>query len=334
MKKDAVISIIIPIYNLEKYLDRCLKSVKNQQFKAFECLLIDDGSVDRSEDICKKYVRSDCRFQYHKKTNGGVSSARNMGLDLCSGTYICFVDGDDIMEEEALRVLYDFMVAHKLDYIQGGFTHEEQLVSNKGTGELQIFLENQIYDEVMPSNGIFMPCVSGALYKRELIENLSFDISYQYGEDFLFLVRYLKNCRRIGHLSKIVYHYVLNDDSATQSTEKNSLKKVSDTLESLEAALELCTNLKHYYLLEARVFNGIENWLFYQLVKRRLCNKNDEITKYLVNKLRDGSKNYRKNPFIIGWKRCCLISDMISPFLLAMSMVIEKAILKMWRQKT
>ena len=104
-EENFLISIVIPVYNAEKYLEQCLNSIKNQTYKNFEVILVNDGSIDNSESICKVFVESDTRFRYYLKANGGASSARNLGLDNAQGNYITFIDADDWVDENHLEVL-------------------------------------------------------------------------------------------------------------------------------------------------------------------------------------------------------------------------------------
>ncbi|EFN97768.1 glycosyl transferase [Streptococcus mitis SK564] len=110
-----LISIVVPIYNVEKYLRPCLNSILSQSYEQFECLLINDGSPDNSADICREYVDKDSRFKYFEKENGGVSSARNLGIERSGGAYITFIDPDDWVESDYLEVLYRALVDEKAD---------------------------------------------------------------------------------------------------------------------------------------------------------------------------------------------------------------------------
>ena len=103
--EDFLISIVIPIYNAEKYLEECLNSIKNQTYKNFEVIMVNDGSKDESETICKRFLEYDARFRYFTKENGGVSSARNLGLDNVKGDFITFIDSDDWIAENHLELL-------------------------------------------------------------------------------------------------------------------------------------------------------------------------------------------------------------------------------------
>ncbi|HHK7549987.1 TPA: glycosyltransferase family 2 protein, partial [Streptococcus pneumoniae] len=114
---NELISIIVPIYNVENYLRMCLDSIQNQTYQNFECLLINDGSPDNSAEICREYVAKDSRFRYFEKENGGLSSARNYGIERAEGTVITFVDSDDWLEGNSLEILYDKMNQYDADVV-------------------------------------------------------------------------------------------------------------------------------------------------------------------------------------------------------------------------
>ena len=113
--ENELISIIVPIYNVENYLRQCLDSIVSQTYQNFECLLINDGSSDNSADICREYIEKDSRFRYFEKENVGVSSARNLGIERSKGQYITFIDSDDWVDSEYLEVLYRALIEEKAD---------------------------------------------------------------------------------------------------------------------------------------------------------------------------------------------------------------------------
>ena len=118
---NELISVIVPIYNVEKYLRQCLDSIQNQTYQNFECLLINDGSPDNSADICREYVEKDSRFKYFEKENGGLSDARNYGIRQSKGSYLTFVDSDDWLEHDALDRLYGALRKGNADISIGRF---------------------------------------------------------------------------------------------------------------------------------------------------------------------------------------------------------------------
>lgn len=113
--RNELVSIIVPVYNTEEYIRQCLDSILNQTYQNFECLLINDGSSDNSSDICREYVAKDTRFRYFKKENGGVSSARNLGIELSEGDYTTFIDSDDWVDSDYLEVLYSAILEEQAD---------------------------------------------------------------------------------------------------------------------------------------------------------------------------------------------------------------------------
>lgn len=120
------ISIIVPVYRVEKYLDRCVNSILNQTFTDFELILVDDGSPDRCPFMCDEWGKKDHRIKVIHKKNGGLSSARNAGLEIYQGRYVFFVDSDDWIEKNALDILYNIAVSTKADIVVGNHREEKE----------------------------------------------------------------------------------------------------------------------------------------------------------------------------------------------------------------
>lgn len=115
------ISVVVPVYNCEKTLSKCLSSVLNQTFKDFELIIVNDGSPDNSEEICREFSEKDKRVKYIRRENGGLSSVRNLGLSMAQGEYLCFVDSDDYIDENALSFMYDRGEKDKSDIVLCGY---------------------------------------------------------------------------------------------------------------------------------------------------------------------------------------------------------------------
>lgn len=124
--ENELISIVVPIYNVENYLRMCLDSIQNQTYQNFECLLINDGSPDYSSKICEEFVEKDSRFKYFEKANGGLSSARNLGIECSGGAYITFVDSDDWLEHDALDRLYGALKKENADISIGRYNSYDE----------------------------------------------------------------------------------------------------------------------------------------------------------------------------------------------------------------
>lgn len=196
------ISVIIPIYNAEKYLHRCIDSIISQTYTDCELLLIDDGSTDSSGAICDKYAARDKRVRVFHKENAGVSSARNLGLDNASGDWICFCDADDTMPPNSLSQLLN----PNYDFIIGSFywnLEEVFLDFDEGQGEN---LSRCIARNKMKMH---LSVVWGSLYRREIIErnHIRFDLRFNSGEDTLFVYTYLRYIKSILFSPEFVYEY-------------------------------------------------------------------------------------------------------------------------------
>ena len=196
-------SIIVPIYNTEKYLKRCIKSILKQPFKDFELILIDDGSTDDSYLICQNYAKDDSRIKAVHKENGGVSSARNKGLEYAKGTYLWFVDSDDYIKPNALMDLSLKVLNEKSDLLIFNTTIEE----NHKINNFDTFFELYYFKYILG----FEPW--NKLYLREIIEqnNLKFDEQETIGEDLLFNAGYYK-CLKYKYITFVSKEYYVYDN--------------------------------------------------------------------------------------------------------------------------
>ena len=205
-----MVTIIIPIYNTEKYLDKCLESVRNQTYEDIEIVMIDDGSTDKSNDIAKKYVDVDRRFKLISQKNKGVSAARNKGLDISKGDYILFVDSDDWIEPHMVEILVRDINKYKVNIVccqsdrDKIFTGTESKLWDKDLAIRKFLVHKEI-------NGSLV----NKLFKKILIGKTRFSESIKYGEDALFLWENLLNVSSIFIIPDILYHVTLHDDSAS-----------------------------------------------------------------------------------------------------------------------
>ena len=208
---NKLISIIIPVYNVEQYLNRCIDSVINQTYKNLEIILIDDGSTDNSGKICDEYALKDNRIKVIHKENGGVSSARNVGLDIAKGEYIGFVDSDDFIELDMYETLLNKMLE----------TGSQLIVCNWFYGINDNWIENQnfpVQKKLTTNEALenFYWCMFSwnKLFNRKIIEKVRFPENCGYGEDiFICLETYIKS-NNIVCLNKPKYYYRQNEKSA------------------------------------------------------------------------------------------------------------------------
>ena len=230
------ISIIIPIFNTEQYLPRCIESVLSQRYSDFELILVDDGSTDASGAICDSYSERDHRIRVFHKENGGVSSARNLGLEKARGEWIYFVDSDDELLPDGLRVLTD-CISDEVDIVMGGFVEvdENGVLSEPANNTSRILTKKQSVVTLYVGYGSYCYLWT-RLLKREVIRrfNLCFDPSIAIKEDTLFLMQYICKSNGKTRQSTIpVYQYRRRSDSAMGKALNGEVSKYIDSFHAL-----------------------------------------------------------------------------------------------------
>ena len=211
----AKLSIIVPVFNAEDYLEQCLQSIGFQSYKNWECLLVDDGSTDNSGAICDKYAEKDNRFRVLHKENGGVSSARNLGIKEASGEWITFVDADDFIGDAYLQGLIEpLLEGNKLDFVHGGCTNYENG---------RITTVNQEYEYYIGEDKgrlfrSFRGLVVSKLFRTSILreKELLFDEGMKIAEDMAFTMDYLFFVNSYAFVPEKSYYYRRdNENSAT-----------------------------------------------------------------------------------------------------------------------
>ena len=267
---NELISIIVPIYNTEKYLHQCLDSILNQTYANFEVLLVNDGSTDSSGIICQEYVERDSRFRYFEKDNGGVASARNLGLEHSEGTYITFIDSDDWVEQNYLDVLYTALKENDTDvaistykrFAQDGvfylrsYSREDDEFLNLGTRSRDSFLE------ILPRLGELdhsFYSISSKLIKRKIVGNLLFDEQVSYAEDLNFFFHLYLGVESVVYVRDYTYIYRTHDASTSQNV--NELK----ALQELEIYKSMFQQIDRMGLPTFYYFKRMENVVTYRI---------------------------------------------------------------------
>ncbi len=264
------ISIIVPVYKAEKYLHRCVDSILAQTFTDFELLLINDGSSDNSGKICDEYAQKDNRVRVFHKENGGVSSARNLGLDNTKGDWITFVDSDDWLKPECLERLTNQLDA---DMIKCGVEASDKSFSwNTKNGKCNVkqFLEKYEKESISRTS-----CVT--LFKAELIHkfNIRFDEKIRFGEDMIFNLLYLSFCQHVRMLDYIGYIYFY--ETETLHYVKYNLS-FNDIEISLQKALDLRIRLKE--LTGANVDLEHDLYLYFSTVSINKLKDSEYLSSY------------------------------------------------------
>ena len=209
------ISIIIPVYNAEDYIEPCLESIMSQDFLDYEVIVVDDGSTDRSGEICDRFAERDPRFKVLHKVNGGVSSARNEGIEAAQGEYLMFVDSDDALLPGALKVLSEAAEDH--DFVLGGHIADDggkvsTLVPVKSgrypDGDMSSF-----FDENLTRNCAMLDSPWAKLFRRSTVGNLRFCNDISYAEDKLFVFSFFALCGSAVTVPVPVYRYDIRPGS-------------------------------------------------------------------------------------------------------------------------
>ena len=227
-----MISVIVPIYNVEKYLEECLDSIQNQTYSDIEVILVNDGSLDNSKDICEKYCKEDNRFKLINQANQGQSVARNHGVAASTGEFIAFVDSDDIIRQDYLEVLIRYM-SEEMDIVESQFTVHKKEFFNENYKEINVIFEGDSEEAVkaVPKHVLSVNPVT-KLYRRSVVEAVPY-LEGLIFEDIYSGVGMLKYIRRIIKSDYTGYYYRQHGTSTMHRTftEKNlNVFTVSDKL--------------------------------------------------------------------------------------------------------
>lgn len=234
MNNNPKISIIVPVYNVEQYLPRCIDSILNQSFADFELLLIDDGSKDKSGAICDEYADKDDRIRVFHKKNGGVSSARNVGLDNAKGEYVIFVDSDDYLKMNALQIantIKDDLVVASYEvkgYRSSNMIHDSVRYTRKS--ECLDYLSKKLLE----SHTLHAPWAK--FYNRYIIEcnNIRFIESLKLGEDICFVFNYLSYCNTLRFTDKVIYCYEMETPRQYILSASEFINHIRNTIQAIK----------------------------------------------------------------------------------------------------
>ena len=335
--RKTLVSIIIPVYNVEKYLERCLSSILNQTFTEFEVLAINDGSTDRSLDILKQMAKNDSRLKVIHQENQGVSSARNKGLSLAKGDYIGFVDADDYIEPTMYEKLYDCAITHQCDVVVAN-VFDESLKSRKVSLKFEterVQVPNSCMDDFLKEHFFkFGHAVWHKLFQRELIEQYHLRFHpYQEvsSEDMVFNLSVLACARSIYYLNEPLYHYVIHENSLTKSYHakynmisrcKRSVRLVEQHYNTSRRMIpvfieyltytELLRGLAHTELSTKSLKEAIKKYSelqTFQPTMKRLA-FSSQLNEYFVNEKGSYSKLYREFDRLFSWLCLCHCYDL------------------------
>lgn len=218
MDTKPLISIIVPVYNVKEYLDKCIYSIINQTYRNIEIILIDDGSTDGSSDICKKYLGIDDRIIYLYKENGGQASARNMGLDICRGEYIGFVDSDDWILPNMYERLMGVMQENDVDIVMCNNYKDCIEISRNTPGKMRIYSKKEFMPLALTDKINANPF--DKLYKRHIFNGIKFPLGIC-AEDLAIIHLIMNNAESLAVISDRLYVYdTIRGNSTTNSPKK------------------------------------------------------------------------------------------------------------------
>lgn len=233
------ISIIVPMHNSENTVHLTIESIQNQTYSNYKVLLIDDGSTDKTAEVCRELVGDDARFQYFYKPNGGVSSARNYGVKMVDSPFIAFLDSDDVLDPRFLEVMYErYREDPSIDLVACSYARNNKHIYLGDRNISNYDMVTTILDEDGP-----MGYVCNKLYRSDVLHkhHMQFDETLHYGEDLLYNVTYLSHIKKISYVNEVLYFYVVGKTSISSRlnhpktlTHINALQKVIERVEAME----------------------------------------------------------------------------------------------------
>ena len=251
-QEKALISIIIPVYKVEKYLEKCIQSLINQTYENLQIILVDDGSPDNCGKICDEYAKKDHRIEVIHKSNGGLSDARNKGLEIAKGEYIGFVDSDDYIEADMYEVLYNLLKQYNADVsICNFYTVSQGKISIKNADNgINEYNRIEILKEILLDKNI-QSYAWNNLYKKELFDEIKYPIGKKY-EDIGTTFYLLEKCNKVVVTGKSEYYYINRQDSivnnVTESTITDYIELIMQRYDYIEKNIKELSSYNKDYL--------------------------------------------------------------------------------------
>lgn len=251
-QEKALISIIIPVYKVEIYLEKCIQSVINQTYENLQIILVDDGSPDNCGKICDEYAQKDHRIEVIHKSNGGLSDARNKGLEIAKGEYIGFIDSDDYIESDMYEVLYNLLKQYNADVsICNFYTVSQGKISIKNADNgINEYNRIEILKEILLDKNI-QSYAWNKLYKKELFDEIKYPIGKKY-EDIGTTFYLLEKCNKVVVTGKSEYYYINRQDSivnnVTESTITDYIELIMQRYDYIEENIKELSSYNKDYL--------------------------------------------------------------------------------------
>lgn len=320
LEEKYLISIIVPVYNVEKYLTECVDSIVNQSYKNLEIILVDDGSTDNSGYMCDQFARKDLRIRVFHKVNGGVSDARNYGLKVAKGDYIGFVDSDDSIELDMYENLLKLCIENEVKLSCSKFEEKcDKKIDKRGIRseikEVLLSAEELLKCIIWGDDTVVLTvAVWNRLYHRDIIKGVEFPKGKDYGEELVFTTKVVLNAGQCAYTSKELYHYRIRKDSIIHSYYGYNYNPriISDLLTLQVEQIELL------YTYEKKELARIARVKYYQgLLRIYSINRYKEYDELIRKTLHEWKPNtFEIIRLSIGWKeKIIIISKIFLPFI-------------------
>lgn len=281
MSKESLISIIVCVYNAEKYLQESLDSILRQEYKNFEVICVNDGSTDNSESLINEYQAKDSRVRLINKENGGVASAKNAGVNSAKGEYVFFVDADDYISEDYLDKAINKIIETGADAVMGEMYH---FLDNGNTmpPEHIYDINKQITGKEALIKSINWEVHSSVLWKRSIYDGVSYDQSSLFADELTLRILYGK-CKKVA-FCKGRYYYRINPDSVTKKISPKIFEFAKEYIALKDLIIEFGIYDECKLIVDTRLMNTL-NWLFHYRIIHKNCFSSKEL-KYSKNLLK------------------------------------------------
>lgn len=286
-KQKDLISVIVPIYNVREYLDKCITSILVQSYNNLEIILVNDGSPDDSETICKKYAKKDKRIKYVKQKNMGLSGARNTGVQKSTGKYIVFIDSDDYVNRYYVEELYRTIVSTKSDVAVCRYKYVYNQTENTDVvenGNITTYMNISKYSNLYNHLRDYTVVAWNKIYDRRIFDNLKYPVG-RIHEDQYIICDILNNAKRVAYINEELYYYLQRDNSITGKYKLNR----TDILQALKDKMNFFNkkNMKKYYSY------ALYDYYYQLIIQRNKVKSNFPNEKKIIGNIESEIKKYK-----------------------------------------
>lgn len=319
---NITISIIIPLYNAESYVNECLSSLKEQTFTNWEAIIIDDGSKDKSLEVCSEYIAGDQRFKIISKQNEGVSITRNKGIQLAKGDFIFFLDADDyLLDKNCFEVLTNLAQINQLDFIRFEYkaidNHNNYLFNNRNKHIRKRFYHKIVtpvdYCNKIAYNEFFL-CFS--FFKSSILRenNIQFINGCRMREDADFIIKYLYYCKKIMYIPNEYYAYRKHNNAATSINLKNYESDLKLVFDSLNTFKNKCSNIEY----KKYIYKFLST-----LAAEQRCSVHTKYYRQIVNNFPIKSTRYKLSKYRIAEKIYLSLLHLLRKINICINMILK-----------